>query len=210
MQTPYVRSNMIALIPPTGYLPRVSLCSGPSLSTNKGMDAVCCANCNALRVYYHKGLGSFIDHSIACEYLMTLTHHHSSLLNLITISTCSAPIIHYMPNECFAEQELCKKRINDLCTRMRSLNLVDGGLYDTNPSEFMVADRQGLPFIMPTSEMRKLSSYGGDEGVEIDGKELKVTDSNLMLSSGKWAHLVLYWTLINWFTGKKSPILVEW
>lgn len=206
----YVRSSIIALTPITGYFPKVTMCKGPTPSTNKGLDDICCANCNALRVYYYKQMGKFVESQRAINFLMTVGIHHKLLLDVIRVSVCDQTVVHYFPSSCFSETSVCKERLKELCTIMQSSNLIDEGIEQCNIADHLIADKHGLPFFIPTNSIKRVSSYGDDEGVVIDNGILQVTDSEEMYKSGKWAHMVLYWTLINWINGKKNVIKVTW
>lgn len=201
----YVRSHTVRLHLNTGILPKIPLCKGPSPSNSeKGMDSVCCANCEIMRVRYYESDGFFIDDKYALTFIIEMINMNSKLLSGLTISTCDCMIVYYSPAKSFCESTIYKPFLLEQCELMRSMRLVDSGITKENVGNYLVCDSNGIPHIMPSQKLKKLSRIGDDEGVEFEDDKISITDEDAMFASGKWAHLFLYYCVLDHITGRHN------
>lgn len=92
-----------------GVQPTTPECNGPYLSSDRGMDEMCCARCNVLRQQlcrlfrhnlYAADVGSFIYTRIALDFLHALEARkvvHESVLKSCIISMCNNPLVYVPP-----------------------------------------------------------------------------------------------------------------
>jgi len=201
----YVRSHTIRLHLNTGILPKVPLCKGPSPSNSeKGMDSVCCANCEIMRVRYYERNGFFIDDKHALAFVVELINTNQKLLSGLSLSMCDGMILYYMPARSFCESTIYKPFLLEQCEMMKSMRLVDSGITNENVGEHLVCDSNGIPYIMPSQKLKKLSKFGDDEGVKFEDDKIIITDEEAMLASGKWAYLFLYYLVLDHITGRRN------
>lgn len=199
----YVRSHSMKISLNSGFLPKVPMCAGPTPSTSRGMDQVCCANCEILRVFYYDYNGFFIEDKIAIEYVMSLIRTNPKLLTGLSITTCSDTTIHYIPTKSYVERELMKVALKEQCNNMHKARLVNNGITKETVKNYLVCDSNGIPYIMPAL-LQHRSKFGGDDGVEIVNDILKVVDESAMVKSGKWVHLVLYYDVLDYLMNKPN------
>jgi len=203
----YVRSHTEQLPLKLGLLPKVPLCRGPTPSTTeKGMDSVCCANCDIIRVCYYNHQGVSVEGKEALRYVINLINHNQKILSGLTVSVCNETVIHYTPAKHFAEHALFRECLKAQCTSMAEMMLVDYGIIAKNVKNHLICDSDGMPYIIPSPKLTKLSHFGGDEGVEIDDDMVRVVDREKMLKSGKWAHVLLYYIVFDFITGRNSTL----
>lgn len=199
----YVRSYTTHIQINNGMLPQVPFCNGPSPSTDKGMDAVCCTNCNALRLYYYDYEGRFVDSDIGIEYMKKLIDMKPKILNGIVVSTCRSMVIHYKPKLSYSEPSLYLKSLWSQCLLMHDLKLVNPNITSENVHQMITCDLDGMPYIIPFDAVR-VKTFGDDEGVEFHDDIIEVTDHDAYLESGKWCHLLLYYMVLDRLTGRKN------
>lgn len=201
----YVRSHTVTLNLRPGFLPKVPLCKGPSPSNSeKGMDSVCCANCEILRVRYYESNGFFIENKHALAFVNELIDRNQKLLNGLSISTCDGPVLYYTPAKLFCQSTIFKPYLLRQCVLMKNMCLVDYGITSENVGDHLVCDSNGIPYIMPSHKLKKLQKLGDDEGVEFEDDKIIITDEEAMRESGKWAHLFLYYYVLDYITRTRN------
>lgn len=200
----YVRSNTKRLHLNKGRLPRVPFCKGPQPSNLKGMDTVCCANCNIIRMFYYDYHGMLIDDDIQLFYMTKLIENYKAVLDVISVSSCDTPVIHYIPEKSFLERKFIVNALIEQTELMQKHNMIDLGITSENIDRFLITDISGTPYLMPSPEITIVKKFGGDEGIVINDGVITVTDMILAKQSGKWIGLLNFYTALDFLLNRKN------
>lgn len=186
-----------------GIQPKTTLCRGPALSKDRGLDTMCCARCNVLRqqlcrmprsdVLYSAEIGSFIYNDLALEYLSLLESRGIIRENIYTccaVSMCDdAPIVFVPPGK----TKLVDDNVHEIVKQQMML-WKEMGLVGRITCANVGYTHGGMPVILPGNETVRMVA-NNTEGIVVEGDYIRVLDMEKALNSS-YAHVVGYWCVM--------------
>jgi hypothetical protein len=186
-----------------GILPSTADCNGPSISQDRGMDAMCCAKCHILRQQIYQQKGVFIGNSFSIDYVLRLMEIQRDVLTACIIIACGEPVMYIPPARNELHQDNVKGMLKEQFLLWKDLHIIDN--IDKRNIGF---SHSGIPFIFPSEGCVRKEQFGGDEGVEIIDDKLKVINPKKAFASGKWNYLINYYTVLNLLYNNKEEMII--
>lgn len=191
-----------------GLYPSVKECEGPHISTERGLDKLCCAKCFALRTLsYKKIMNSYSGP------LMSICDDIVEKYKFVkyTKSECGIPYFAYPNNILTAEITSIESCLKNFFKHRNTLFIAD---LEIKKSQILNTDYNPT-IVFPSNMTKKYTEYGDDSGVLIEKSspgKLKVISLDDAFKSGKYMYIINYYQTIAILTkndtvvGKKLDI----